>query len=87
MTTQGSPTSGGRGRSLLGAFRSVPATNQRVAQLEDELSRLQRRVDELEVNLAAVNGVRDDVRSLTESVTEELNRLADQHAPAPPAQG
>lgn len=87
MTTQGSPTSSGRGRSLLGAFRSVPATNQRVAQLEDELSRLQRRVDELEVNLAAVNSVRDDVRALTESLTEELNRLAEQHAPMPPAQG
>jgi chromosome segregation ATPase len=77
MTTQGSSTAEGRGRSLLGAFRSVPATNQRVAQLEAELSRLQRRVDDLEVNLAAVNGVRDDVRALTESVTEELNRLAD----------
>ncbi len=79
MTTQGSSTAGGRGRSLLGAFRSVPATNQRVAQLEAELSRLQRRVDDLEVNLAAVNCVRDDVRALTESVTEELNRLAERH--------
>jgi prefoldin subunit 5 len=57
----------------------VPATNQRVAQLEAELSRLQRRVDDLEVNLAAVNCVRDDVRALTESVTEELNRLAERH--------
>ena len=41
MTTQGPPTSAGRGRSLLGAFRSVPATNQRVAQLEAELQTVQ----------------------------------------------
>lgn len=78
MTSQGSTDVGGR--SLLRAFRSVPATNQRVAQLEADLATLQRRVDELEVNLAAVNGVRDDVRQLTEQVTEALNQVAD-HTP------
>lgn len=80
MTTDGSRSAAGRGRSLLGAFRSVPATNERVAHLEAELARVQRRVDELEVDLAAVSGVRDQVRELTETLTEELNRLADRSA-------
>lgn len=76
MTTQGSPTAGGRSRSLLAALRAAPGTTQRVAQLEAEVAQLRRRVDELEVSQAAVNGVRDDVRALTETLTEELNRLA-----------
>jgi hypothetical protein len=74
MTTDGSPDDAGRSRSLLGVVRAVPGTTARVEHLEAELVALRRRVDELERSLAAVHAIRDDVRALTESVTEELNR-------------
>jgi outer membrane murein-binding lipoprotein Lpp len=76
MTTAPPSTGAGSSSSLLRAFRSVPATTQRVTQLEAEVDQLRRRVDELERDVDAVNAVRDQVRALTETVTEELNRLA-----------
>lgn len=74
MTADGPTTDTARGRSLLGVVRAVPGTTARVEHLEAELVALRRRVDELERSLAAVHAIRDDVRALTESVTEELNR-------------
>ncbi len=75
MTSEGSNRSGAGERSLLGAVRAAPGMAGRVAHLESEVDRLRRRVDELEGTAAALDAVRDDMRALTETVTEELNRL------------
>ena len=76
MTSDGSNRKGAGDRSLLGAVRAAPGMAGRVAHLESEVDQLRRRVDELEGTAAALDVVRDDVRSLTETLTEELNRLA-----------
>jgi predicted nucleic acid-binding Zn-ribbon protein len=76
MSTEGTTSASGRGRSLMGVVKAVPGTTGRVERLEAEVAQLQRRVDDLERNLAAVHAVRDEVRTLTETLTEELNRLA-----------
>lgn len=73
MTSQGTSDQGA-GRSLLGTVRAARSVPTRTEALEQELDQLRRRVADLEASLAAVDAVRDEVRSLTETVTEELNR-------------
>jgi small-conductance mechanosensitive channel len=71
-----SPSGVTRAHRPLRAARSLPAILERMDQLEAELRDANRRIDELQASVAAIGAVRDEVRDLTEQVTEQLNDLS-----------
>lgn len=60
----------------LRSVRSIPAMLERLDRLEDAVGDANRRIDELQVSVAAIGAVRTDVRDLTEQVTEQLNAIS-----------
>ena len=59
------------------SVRTIPAILERLDRLEQTLDETRTQLDELRNSVAAIGAVRDDVRELTERLTEELNRISD----------
>ncbi len=49
---------------------------ERINRLESSLDQTRQQVEELRESVQAIDAVRDDVRELTENLTEQLNRIA-----------
>ncbi len=57
-------------------LRSLPSLMERINRLESSLDQTRQQVEELRESVQAIDAVRDDVRELTENLTEQLNRIA-----------
>lgn len=58
------------------ADRAMSSAMERLDRIEDALADTNRRIDDLAASTAAIDAVRVDVRSLTASLTEELNQIS-----------
>jgi archaellum component FlaC len=49
---------------------------ERINRLESSLDQARQQVEELRESVQAIDAVRDDVRELTENLTEQLNHIS-----------
>lgn len=71
-----SPSSARRAIGTVASVRAIPAMLERLDRLEAAVGEATRRIDELQESMASLPTVRDDVRRLTEHLTEQLDEIS-----------